>query len=279
MTGERPPGAFAEGQTFTVTPAMTSLLGASGEDMAVILKGLGYRMEKRPKPPELRVEPSTPMTGTMVDATPAAFDTSEPGEPLPEVPPSEEPPVTEPTIEPPAEEPPPLPPSEAPPLEEPPTRQPPAEEPPVEEPSDYPLGDAAQAGHETANGLALPPSVSGMTPTDGAGQSPEPEMIEVWRLAPHPRREHRKPRATAPPRRHRRGSDGEKRFQQAAKPRPGGSGTREHRRSDRDGARAENPRPDRKERPPRTRERAIDPDSPFAALQALKQEMEKNRGE
>ena len=40
-TGERPAGAFAEGRAFTVTPAMTSLLGASGEDMAVILKGLG----------------------------------------------------------------------------------------------------------------------------------------------------------------------------------------------------------------------------------------------
>ena len=50
-----PPGAVPEGRGFTVTPPMTSLLGASGDDFAVILKGLGYRMERRPKPKE---EPS-----------------------------------------------------------------------------------------------------------------------------------------------------------------------------------------------------------------------------
>ena len=31
---------------------MTSLTGASGEDFASILRSLGYRMEKRPKPAE-----------------------------------------------------------------------------------------------------------------------------------------------------------------------------------------------------------------------------------
>lgn len=48
--GERPAGAFPEGRGFTITPAMTSLLGASGEDFAGVLQGLGYRMERRPKP-------------------------------------------------------------------------------------------------------------------------------------------------------------------------------------------------------------------------------------
>ena len=47
----QPPGAF-NGFGFTVTGAMTSLTGASGEDFASILRSLGYRMEKRPKPPE-----------------------------------------------------------------------------------------------------------------------------------------------------------------------------------------------------------------------------------
>jgi ATP-dependent RNA helicase SUPV3L1/SUV3 len=46
----RPAGAF-EGGGFTVTQGMTSLTGASGEDFASILRSLGYRMEKRPKPP------------------------------------------------------------------------------------------------------------------------------------------------------------------------------------------------------------------------------------
>ncbi|BBE73049.1 helicase-related protein [Oharaeibacter diazotrophicus] len=46
--GATPPdGAIAQGGAFTVTVAMTSLLGCSGEDFASILRGLGYRMEKR----------------------------------------------------------------------------------------------------------------------------------------------------------------------------------------------------------------------------------------
>ena len=49
--GVKPAGAF-EGVGFTVTQAMTSLTGSSGEDFASILRALGYRMEKRPKPPE-----------------------------------------------------------------------------------------------------------------------------------------------------------------------------------------------------------------------------------
>lgn len=44
-----PPGAV-DGHGFTVTVAMTSLVGCSGEDFASILKSLGYRMERRPAP-------------------------------------------------------------------------------------------------------------------------------------------------------------------------------------------------------------------------------------
>ena len=47
----KPAGAY-DGRAFTVTGAMTSLTGASGEDFASILRALGYRMEKRPKPVE-----------------------------------------------------------------------------------------------------------------------------------------------------------------------------------------------------------------------------------
>ncbi|MDC7988042.1 helicase-related protein, partial [Rhodoplanes sp. TEM] len=49
--GEKPAGAF-DGSGFVVTQAMTSLTGSSGEDLASILKALGYRVERRPKPPE-----------------------------------------------------------------------------------------------------------------------------------------------------------------------------------------------------------------------------------
>jgi len=47
----KPDGAF-DGRGFTVTGAMTSLTGASGEDFASILRSLGYRMDRRPKPVE-----------------------------------------------------------------------------------------------------------------------------------------------------------------------------------------------------------------------------------
>ena len=44
--GEKPEGAF-DGRAFYVTPAMMSILGATHEDMEKVLKGLGYRQDKR----------------------------------------------------------------------------------------------------------------------------------------------------------------------------------------------------------------------------------------
>jgi ATP-dependent RNA helicase SUPV3L1/SUV3 len=45
--GARPDGAY-DGQAFTVTPPMMSILGANADDMEEILKGLGYRAEPKP---------------------------------------------------------------------------------------------------------------------------------------------------------------------------------------------------------------------------------------
>lgn len=61
-TGPRPDGAY-DGAAFTVTPAMMSILGATAEDMEEILKGLGYRSEAKP--------------ATEVQAKIDAFDTAE----------------------------------------------------------------------------------------------------------------------------------------------------------------------------------------------------------
>jgi len=47
--GPKPDGVF-DGRGFLVTGAMTSLTGASGEDFASILRSLGYRMDRKPKP-------------------------------------------------------------------------------------------------------------------------------------------------------------------------------------------------------------------------------------
>jgi ATP-dependent RNA helicase SUPV3L1/SUV3 len=55
--GNKPPGAI-DGFGFTVTVGMTSLAGCSGEDFASVLRSLGYRMEKRPKPVEKPIEKS-----------------------------------------------------------------------------------------------------------------------------------------------------------------------------------------------------------------------------
>ncbi len=54
------PAGHFPGGGFTATVAMTSLVGCSGEDFASILKGLGYRMEKRPAPPPKPVEVAAP---------------------------------------------------------------------------------------------------------------------------------------------------------------------------------------------------------------------------
>ncbi|WP_410000528.1 helicase-related protein [Mesorhizobium sp. SP-1A] len=45
--GPRPDGAY-DGQSFMVTPPMMSILGATADDMEEILKGLGYRAEAKP---------------------------------------------------------------------------------------------------------------------------------------------------------------------------------------------------------------------------------------
>ncbi|TMK17407.1 MAG: helicase, partial [Alphaproteobacteria bacterium] len=70
--GTKPPGAI-EGFGFTVSVGMTSLAGCSGEDFASVLRSLGYRMDKRPRPAEPPPAPveSTPQAAPLVQATPA----------------------------------------------------------------------------------------------------------------------------------------------------------------------------------------------------------------
>ena len=50
--GPKPLAAVGGGGGFTVVNGMTSLIGCAGEDFASILRSLGYRMERRPKPAE-----------------------------------------------------------------------------------------------------------------------------------------------------------------------------------------------------------------------------------
>jgi ATP-dependent RNA helicase SUPV3L1/SUV3 len=67
------PGGAFDGGGFTVTQAMTSLTGCSGEDFASILRSLGYWMEKRPKPQVVQTTPAAAAASTFpaAEASPA----------------------------------------------------------------------------------------------------------------------------------------------------------------------------------------------------------------
>jgi len=69
--GPKPSGAFVGGG-FTVFNGMTSLIGASGEDFASVLRSLGYRMERRPKPAEPEPPPAAPTAEASSSAPPPA---------------------------------------------------------------------------------------------------------------------------------------------------------------------------------------------------------------
>ncbi len=66
------PAAATEGFGFVVTPAMTSLAGCSGDDFASVLRALGYRMEKRPKPAQPPPVVEAPAADTPAAETPGA---------------------------------------------------------------------------------------------------------------------------------------------------------------------------------------------------------------
>jgi ATP-dependent RNA helicase SUPV3L1/SUV3 len=167
-TGPKPAGALAGGG-FTVVNSMTSLIGAAGEDFASVLRSLGYRMEKRPKPAEPEPAPAPPSvptdagsqsepgaesaalvvpSGNLADPDPLAADAER--EPVPEtsvVPPDVS--VSTPELAPAA----------------------PVIETPADAVADAPADAAAVAAPETQP----------VTQESAATPVGEPELIEVWR--------------------------------------------------------------------------------------------------
>jgi ATP-dependent RNA helicase SUPV3L1/SUV3 len=273
VAGQKPAGAF-DGSGFVVAGAMTSLIGASGEDMASILRSLGYRMEQRPKP----VEPER----AAAEPTPAPEATSDaPNETAEGI-------ATD-TAEAPAVE-------------------------AIAIPETEPVPIVPEAAAEsaplppTAEGVDAAPSASA-EPSPAA----EPEMIEVWRPGRRPeerRKETRPPRRAGRGKQARTGDQAapvEAGQASATAPTDGSAGAaapvtapaseqqqhrRHHRRPDRaprrDGEpqgerepRAERP-PRREQRrasfqsrpPPERRDKPPDPNSPFAKLAALKEQLE-----
>jgi len=288
-TPKKPEGAV-DGRSFTVTGAMTSLTGASGEDFASILRALGYRVERRPKPAD------APATDAATDGAPAESGNAESAAPDAGASP---PPTDSSALLPVADI---LPTASEP---EPAETQP-ADTAASEEQA-QPVADAPAT--QPADAEAMAPAADAATPpaaeASAAPAAEEPAFIEVWRPAGRsdhrPRRRHpRRPAQDAPaaqPTRADGGADAATPNQAAATDAVGSEEARRQR-----GPRRRRPkRPERQERQERherhgrsdqgrrepvrakapdtrreRREREPDPNSPFAKLAALKQQLEDN---
>ena len=258
MPGDKPAGV-TDGRGFTITVAMTSLVGCSGEDFAAILRALGYRMERRPAPPPEAAAPSpAPAPATAIEAAlmgptdsePLALAPADPA-PVPEA----------------AADPAPVP--EATPR---PDQSPIAavaevapSEPAMIEIWRPGRPEGARRPRRKPEERRLQPDRPAPTvnsaPADGAPKEGEPRP-EARRPRPdeRPRREERPPRREEPARR-------DERTGRARDDRP------RHKREDR--PRRERERDDwKREIRPERKERVADPNSPFAALAALKARLE-----
>ncbi len=285
--GPKPPGAIAGGG-FTVVSGMTSLTGASGEDFASILRSLGYRMERRPKPPE-------PVSEAVAELQPVAM-------PAETVPSTDDVSALEPLADAAAGSTAPEPADQgaaAAAIEAPATgvqHQSPADA-PIED-SDYvlqpPAEDGATRQPTEAKPLAATIETGASVEGGQAAQSAaEPVMIEVWRPVRaeggrRPRQKRHQPRRHAPvPLRTEEtamasSSGAEPAAALSVEPTQPAASPKEcrpprHRRRPTGEHRPDRPQRER-DRPPvkrfERREKAPDPNSPFAKLAALKAQLE-----
>jgi len=193
-SGPKPPGAL-DGSGFAIAGAMTSLIGASGEGMASILRSLGYRMERRPKPPEPEPVAAKAMVETAAEA------------------PSDMPSDADAAVDAGASE---IAPGDAAPIESAASESEAAAIPESEPVSIVPEAAGATEMHpaEAADTQAAPESTEEQHAPSGDGaETPvaaaaEPEMVEVWRPGRRPderrdaSRPQRRPRRDRGPRRH-----------------------------------------------------------------------------
>ncbi len=175
---QKPPGAF-EGGGFTVTVNMTSLTGSSGEDFASVLRSLGYRMEKKPKPKEALPAPvaeaapaETAPEPATASETAATAETSSPETPVETIAPTTE-------------------------------ASPEATAAPAEPSATIEAAPETAAASETA--AAEPASAEPTAEAKPEEKPAEPEMVEVWRPGrPPEERRQRAPRPQGEQRRERR---------------------------------------------------------------------------
>ncbi|MGA8075803.1 MAG: helicase-related protein [Xanthobacteraceae bacterium] len=305
----KPPGAVAGGG-FTVVNGMTSLTGASGEDFASILRSLGYRMEQRPKPVEAAApaeEPPNPAETVLQTEAALQVEAASQSETAPQAEASAGTAAAEPQ---PADQAAPAIPAEAPEAidhaedaaaavkDNESIAQRAADEPAASQAAEVPVASPVDAAETSSDAVEAASEAAGVADAAGLVQPSEPVMIEVWRPGraeggrrPRPRDRERRPQARrhlpaavrpqepAPP----SGSAAEPvpDATPGAEPAQAGIAAREgrpprHRR--RQGEhRADRPSRER-ERPPvkrfERREKAPDPNSPFAKLAALKAQLE-----
>ncbi len=316
-----PEGAIPQGGGFTVTVAMTSLLGCSGEDFNSILKALGYRMEKRVvkvpvtgKPDagssdaEAAVAGADPVTApagevapaepgpAVADAVPLSAAqageghgadpvTAPAGEVAPAEPEVEQGLALAEAVEPSVSDAVPASAEDAAPAE--------AAEPAPADEGEAPAEEAEPAAEVPAEASAAVHEPAAELPAEEAAASGQPVLeereIEVWRPGRFDRGRRPEARGGQPQRGPRQGRQG------GEEQRPGGDrpGRPDHRRGpkgdrpERDERREERrPRPEGRDdrRPPQgqpdrgpRRDRPVDPNSPFAALLALKADLEQKQ--
>ena len=275
-----PDGALEKGGGFTVTVAMTSLLGCSGDDFSGVLRSLGYRVQRIEKPAEDVQERATENEPTSSDSDSVSLQAaSADGE-------GEEPVAAE-TMD---------------------TPETP-EEPSTAAPADVtgetdnstPAVDAAEQDApvtpDPAPSSDVPDQIAAEEPVEaavseesateeasGAEESAPaaPVIIEIWRPGGERRRQNQaRSRRDQPT----EGNGGEGRQDREHRGRPRRTNGNDRRADGPPGGkRGDGPKNKRKGKPqrpaadqkPQRSQKPLDPDSPFAALAALKASMEKD---
>ncbi|EIM76719.1 helicase-like protein [Nitratireductor aquibiodomus RA22] len=224
-----------DGAAFVVTPAMMSILGATADDMEAILKGLGYRGEPKPAEEVAAHLKALDEAAAEKDATQKAEEGAKPAEPVAEGADAATQPNEEVAVEPAVAETP---------------AEPSAPEAEIE----------PDATPETA--AEAPASETPAEKSAGEEEEEEPKPVLIWRQARFDGRK-RHGAGKGNPRQQARGRQERDGAQKRGKP---------HRK---DGEKPGFKRKGAPHRPREERPARIDPDSPFAKLAALKDQLKK----
>jgi ATP-dependent RNA helicase SUPV3L1/SUV3 len=262
VAGSAPPpkGATGDGG-FTIIPEMMSILGCSSEELGEVLKTLGFRVERRPAPkhvPAVPVAVEAAELAADTTAAPVSVDVTADGDL------AEDAGDTVAVV---------------------------ADTEPVAAPAEDVVAGEAESAEASAKSDEATPAEAVAAPVEApAEQTPvpvaEPEMtyIEIWRPRRRQRSDRHGPRAMpgeAPREGAQRHGQGHQHGKKDRHQRPSG---RPHQdRRDRRNKDEKRRRPDDRPRPEfrsaSPKKATVDPDSPFAALSALRSELEKRAKE